>query len=180
MRAGGSRFILYFAVFVALALLAVACGKNRAGRGPAAAAPEAVAPAEGASKPLAPLPPRALSPEFEAARVRAMADASRLRGLEWRADVGLTPLTSDEYAERARAVADALGVGRLAGPLNRLAVAGGMLPEGTDLFDLALGLAASSTAASYSPLDGQVLLRSDDPKDSPARHRALLAHEYTH
>ena len=181
MRAKGSRFTLYFSILTALALLVAACGKNRAGRAPASAAPAVAVPAEvaAAAAALKPLPARELSPELRAARERAMADASSLRGLEWRADVGLAPLTSAEYAERAREVADALGVGDMQA-LNGLAIAGGMLPEGSDLFDLVLDFAAQTTGASYSPPDRQVLLRSDDPKDAHARHRALLAHEYVH
>jgi hypothetical protein len=58
--------------------------------------------------------------------------------------------------------------------LGRLAAAGGVLPEGTDLAALAGSFTAISAAATYSPLDKQVLLvdRNAD--------RYLLAHEFTH
>jgi hypothetical protein len=61
--------------------------------------------------------------------------------------------------------------------LGGLAVAGGMLPEGTDLAALAVSFTAATAGATYSPLDKQVLLVSErgGPRDT-----GLLTHEFVH
>ncbi|HEX8558601.1 MAG TPA: hypothetical protein VF668_10880, partial [Pyrinomonadaceae bacterium] len=125
---------------------------------------------------LPPLPPRALSPRLKSLRQRAAEAASRVRGLEWRGEVGMTELSGWEYGTRTKEIADVLGTDDLKG-LSRLAVAGGMLPEGTDLASLAVSFTAATAGATYSPLDKQVLLVSErgGPRDS-----GLLTHEFVH
>ena len=63
--------------------------------------------------------------------------------------------------------------------LSRLAVAGGMLPEGTDLASLAVSFTAATAGATYSPLDKQILLVSEGPK-AAFRDEGLLTHELVH
>jgi hypothetical protein len=89
-----------------------------------------------------------------------MEAASRTRGLEWRGEVGMTELSGWEYGTRTKEIADVLGTDDLKA-LSRLAVAGGMLPEGTDLASLAVSFTAATAGATYSPLDKQVLLVSE-------------------
>jgi hypothetical protein len=96
-------------------------------------------------------------------RERAMETASRSRGLEWRGEVGMTELSGWEYGTRTKEIADVLATDDLKA-LSRLAVAGGMLPEGTDLASLAVSFTAATAGATYSPLDKQVLLVSDDTR----------------
>ncbi|MDT5269515.1 MAG: hypothetical protein QOH49_1701 [Acidobacteriota bacterium] len=141
---------------------------------PVAAAPaDADAPAR---RSLPPLPLRALSPRLKSLRERAAESASRVRGLEWREEVGMTELSGWEYGTRTKEIADVLGTDDLKG-LSRLAVAGGMLPEGTDLASLAVSFTAATAGATYSPLDKQVLLVTErgGPRDS-----GLLTHEFVH
>jgi hypothetical protein len=104
--------------------------------------------------------------------------ASKTRGLDWTGDVGMTELSGWEYGTRTKEIADVLGTDDLKG-LSRLAVAGGMLPEGTDLASLAVSFTAASAGATYSPLDKQVLLVFDDSKGG-FRDEGLLTHEYVH
>ena len=125
---------------------------------------------------LPPLPPRTLSPRMKSLRERAMATASRVRGLEWRGEVGMTELSGWEYGTRTKEIADVLGTDDLKG-LSRLAVAGGMLPEGTDLASLAVSFTAATAGATYSPLDKQVLLVSGR---GGFRDTGLLTHEMVH
>ena len=186
MRAREGRLIFYFVVILAAALLAAACGKNRAGQGgggggvvaPAAA----VLPVAEAAAPKRTLPPllaRELTPELRSARARAMTDASRLRGLAWRGEVGMTPLSSWEFGARTAELADALGAEDLQS-LGRLAVAGGILPQGTDLASVAVGFTATTAGASYSPLDRQVIVRAEASGLAAAKKHALLTHEFVH
>ena len=91
----------------------------------------------------------------------------------------MTELSGWEYGTRTKEIADVLGTDDLKG-LSRLAVAGGMLPEGTDLAALAVSFTAASAGATYSPLDKQVLLVSDDPKGGGFRDQGLLTHEFVH
>jgi hypothetical protein len=125
---------------------------------------------------LAPLPLRALSPRLKSLRERASEAASRVRGLGWESDVGMTELSGWEYGTRTKEIADVLGADDLKG-LSRLAVAGGMLPEGTDLASLAVSFTAASAGATYSPLDKQVLLVTDK---GGFRDTGLLTHEFVH
>ncbi|HMF55843.1 MAG TPA: hypothetical protein VK619_05755, partial [Pyrinomonadaceae bacterium] len=134
---------------------------------PAAALPQPVA------RTLQPLPMRPLSAKLQAMRERAMQRASALRGLEWTADVGMTELSGWEYGQRASEMAQVLGGDDLRA-LGRLASAGGALPEGVDLAQLAASFAAVSAGAVYSPLDHQVILVDKFKGDS------LLTHEFTH
>lgn len=184
MRAKGSRLVFYFSIVTALALVVAACGKSRGGRGASVAAPAAAAMPAITSEPaperkLPPLPVRELSPELRDARTRAMADASRLRGLAWRGEVGMTPLTGWEYGTRTKEVAETLASEDLQA-LSRLAAAGGILPEGTDLAALAASFTAASAGATYSPPDKQVLLLSENPKSLSPKNHSLLTHEFTH
>jgi hypothetical protein len=126
---------------------------------------------------LPPLPARPLSPRLKALRERAMEAASKTRGLDWLSDVGMTELSGWEYGTRTKEIADVLGTDDLKA-LSRLAAAGGMLPEGTDLASLAVSFTAATAGATYSPLDKQVLLVSEGPKGF--RDEGLLAHEFVH
>jgi len=139
----------------------------------AAATPDAPAPAR---RTLPPLPLRPLSPRLKSLRDRAAETASRVRGLEWRSDVGMTELSGWEYGTRTKEIADVLGTDDLKG-LSRLAVAGGMLPEGTDLASLAVSFTAATAGATYSPLDKQVLLVTER---GGVRDSGLLTHEFVH
>jgi hypothetical protein len=125
---------------------------------------------------LPPLPLRPLSPRLKALRERAMDAASRVRGLDWQSEVGMTELSGWEYGTRTKEIADVLGTDDLKG-LSSLAIAGGMLPEGTDLASLAVSFTAASAGATYSPLDKQVLLVSER---GGFRDTGLLTHEFVH
>lgn len=164
-----SLFIFITSV-IAIALLVVACGNKRSSRR-ASIYPATVVPAR---RTLPPLPVRPLSPELQAVRDRTAKAAGATRELEWRDDVGMTELSGWEYGTRTREMAEVLGGDDLRA-LSRLAVAGGVLPEGTDLATLAASFTAASAGATYSPLDKQVLLLADGtPSDS------LLTHELVH
>jgi hypothetical protein len=176
MRARGSHFVIFVLILVAVAAgLAVFMVKRSRSRvvTPALAMAEPTPP----RRELPPLPVRPLSPRLKALRERAMADASRLRGLDWVGDVGVTELSGWEYGTRTKEIADVLGTEDLKA-LSRLAVAGGMLPEGTDLASLAVSFTAATAGATYSPLDKQVLVVSEDGRGF--RDEGLLAHEYVH
>ena len=64
--------------------------------------------------------------------------------------------------------------------LGRLAVAGGILPPGTDLAATAVGFTAAAAGASYSPLDRQVIVRAEGTGSAAAKKHALLTHEFVH
>jgi hypothetical protein len=108
-----------------------------------------------------------------------MESAARVRGLEWKSEVGLTELSGWEYGTRTKEIADVFGTDDLKG-MSKLAVAGGMLPEGTDLASLAVSFTAAMAGANYSPLDKQVLIVSEPSKGSAGRDSALLTHEFVH
>ncbi|HKS27392.1 MAG TPA: hypothetical protein VJS44_06205 [Pyrinomonadaceae bacterium] len=152
---------------VIVALVVSSCGKqsSRTSIAPATAVPVA--------RSLPPLPARPLTPELRSMRDRAMRESSEVRGLSFTGEVGMTELSGWEYGKRTTEMAEVLG-GEEMRALGRLAAAGGVLPEGTDLAALAGSFAAVSAAATYSPLDKQVLL-VDKTAD-----RYLLAHEFTH
>lgn len=176
MRTRGSRFIIFVLILASVAAgLAVFVVKRSRSR--------AVAPALATAEPtplqrtLPPLPQRPLSPRLKALREHAMEEASRVRGLEWAGEVGMTELSGWEYGTRTKEIADLLATDDLKN-LSRLAVAGGMLPEGTDLASLAVSFTAATAGATYSPLDKQVLLVSEVPKGF--RDEGLLAHEFVH
>src|SRR5215218_7908105 len=177
MRTRGSHLLVLFVVLAAVAagvaVLLAMRSRSRVVSPVAAAMPDAPAPAR---RTLPPLPLRPLSPRLKSLRERAAESASRVRGLEWRGEVGMTELSGWEYGTRTKEIADVLGTDDLKG-LSRLAVAGGMLPEGTDLAALAVSFTAVTAGATYSPLDKQVLLVSDrgGPRDS-----GLLTHEFVH
>jgi len=134
------------------------------------AAPATTLPVE---RTLPPLPVRPLSPELREMRARAVAASSRLRELDWKNEVGMTELSGWEYGTRAGEMAQSLGGDELRA-LGRLAAAGGVLPEGTDLVSLGASFLAVSASATYSPLDKQILLVDKTNDDS------LLTHEFTH
>lgn len=151
-----------------ISLLVSSCGNEQSSRtsiAPAASMPVA--------RSLPPLPARPLTPELRLMRDRAMRESSDLRGLSFTGEVGMTELSGWEYGKRTTEMAEVLG-GEEMRALGRLAAAGGVLPEGLDLAALAGSFAAISAAATYSPLDKQVLL-VDKTAD-----RFLLTHEFTH
>src|SRR5687767_14183994 len=180
MRTRGSHLLIFFLILAGLAAgLALLVARRAGPRGGVARPALAAAEAEATAPPrrtLPPLPARTLSPRLRALRERAADAASRGRGLEWRGEVGMTELSGWEYGTRTKEIADVLGTDDLKG-LSRLAVAGGMLPEGTDLATLAVSFAAVSAGATYSPLDKQVLLVSER---GGARDAGLLTHEFVH
>jgi hypothetical protein len=194
-------FVTVFAVAVVAALLAGACANRRGSRGPATRA----ASVSGEPRTLSPLPERALSPELDRVRERVAQRVAAARGLEWSSPPRMIELTGWEYGTRAREMTEVLG-GEELRALSRLAVAGGLLPEGTDLATLAAGFTAASATAVYSPFDKRVLLVAQErakpsakqptssssgssssspaspPSSSPAGgvDESLLAHEFTH
>jgi len=176
MRTRGSRFIIFALILTCLAagLAAFVFKRSRSRVVTHALAMTEPTPPQ---RTLPPLPLRPLSPRLRALRERAMADAARVRGLEWAGDVGMTELSGWEYGTRTKEIADVLGTEDLKA-LSRLAVAGGMLPEGTDLASLAVSFTAATAGATYSPLDKQVLLVSEDGRGF--RDEGLLAHEFVH
>jgi hypothetical protein len=162
------RGTTYFCVIIAVALLLAACGKGSVTRtniAPATTVPVA--------RTLPPLPMRPLSENLKEKRERAMRVSSGLRELPWKGEVGMSELSGWEYGTRASEMAQVLG-GEELRSLSRLAVAGGMLPEGTDLAMLAAQFTAISAGATYSPLDKQILLVDKFKDDS------LLTHEFVH
>jgi hypothetical protein len=89
------------------------------------------------------------------------------RGLSWTTQPRLIELTGWEYGTRAREMTELLG-GEELRAMSRLAVAGGLMPEGTDLATLAAGFTAASATAIYSPFDKRVLLVAQDHGKSAA------------
>ena len=176
MRTRGSHFIILVLV---LAVLAAGGAAFMFKRSRTRVVTHALAMTEPTppQRTLPPLPQRPLSPRLKTLRERAMEEASRVRGLDWLGEVGMTELSGWEYGTRTREIADVLGTEDLKA-LSRLAVAGGMLPEGTDLASLAVSFTAATAGATYSPLDKQVLLVSEGPKGF--RDEGLLAHEFVH
>lgn len=157
-----------FLVTVIISLLVASCGnkeRSRANIGPATSV--------AVTRTLPPLPVRPLSPELSAMRDRAMRESAELRGLDFTGEVGMTELSGWEYGKRTTEMAEVLG-GDDMRTMGRLAAAGGVLPEGTDLAALAGSFAAISAGATYSPLDKQVLLVDRNAE------RTLLTHEFTH
>lgn len=176
MRTRGSHFVIFFLILAVMAAgLAVLVGRRSRSRSVslALAMSELAAP----RRTLAPLPARPLSPRLKALRARTLEAAARERGLERLGEVGMTELSGWEYGTRTKEIADVLGTDDLQ-RLSRLAVAGGMLPEGTDLASLAVTFTAATAGATYSPLDKQVLLVSE--KDGSFRNAGLLTHEFVH
>ncbi len=178
MRPKEYQFILIIAVVVSLALSA-ACGKNRQTTPREGAAP-ATTPT---LKALTPLPSRPLSPGRARALEGAKEAAAAMRELAWKDEARMTELTGWEYGTRSREMAEILGGNELRA-LSQLAVAGGMLPAGTDLAMLAASFTAASAGASYSPLDKRVLLLQQSPSSPDKRDTSgqdsLLAHELVH
>ena len=166
-------FVVLAAVAAGLTVLLAKRSRSRVVSPVAAATPDAPAPAR---RSLPPLPLRPLSPRLKSLRERAAESASRVRGLEWRGEVGMTELSGWEYGTRTKEIADVLGTDDLKG-LSSLAVAGGMLPEGTDLASLAVSFTAATAGATYSPLDKQVILVA---ARGGVRSSGLLTHEFVH
>lgn len=157
-----------FLVTVIISLLVASCGnkgRSRTNIGPATSV--------AVTRSLPPLPVRPLSPELIAVRDRAMRESAELRGLDFTGEVGMTELSGWEYGKRTTEMAEVLG-GDDMRAMGRLAAAGGLLPEGTDLAALAGSFTALSAGATYSPLDKQVLLVDRNAE------RTLLTHEFTH
>jgi hypothetical protein len=167
--------IIFILLALGALLLAVACGRKGAPT-QKAAAPVVALP--DAARKWTPLPARPLSPQLARVRERAMQAAASARELSWQSAPGMTELSGWEYGTRTKEMADALGSDELRG-LGRLAAAGGMLPEGTDLATLAASFAAASAGATYSPLDKQVLLLADPHGKNPTSD-SLLTHEFVH
>ena len=168
MRVQGRGIILCFFIISSF-LLVISCGNKRSGRTSVAPA-AAIAPV---ARTLPPLPARAMSPKVLEMRARAMRVAATLRELSFTGEVGMAELSGWEYGTRASEMAQVLGGDELRA-LSRLAAAGGVLPEGTDLASLTASFMALSAGATYSPLDKQVLIVDKFKDDS------LLAHEFTH
>jgi hypothetical protein len=180
------------AVAPGVALLAGACGSKR-GAATRERAPQAASAIATEARTLSPLPERVLSPAMERVRQRVMRRASEARELSWLSEPRMAELTGWEYGTRAREMTEALG-GEELRQLSRLAVAGGMLPAGTDLATLAAGFAAATATGVYSPLDKSVLLVAAERAKSASAHagaspsppppaavdESLLAHELTH
>jgi hypothetical protein len=171
------RVISVFVIIAAsvAALLAASCG-NKGSTPKGVPASVALAPVR---REITPLPARPLSPALEGVRRRIMAAVADTRELDWQADAGMSELSGWEYGTRAKEMADALAGDELRA-LSRLAIAGGMLPEGTDLATLAASFAASSAGATYSPLHKRVLILASQGKDTDARDESLITHEYVH
>lgn len=159
-----------------LALFVAACGNKRSPRRQGISPAVALAPVK---RELTPLPVRPLSPALEHMRRRVMGATAAIRNLSWRSDAGMTELSGWEYGTRTKEMTDALAGDELRG-LSRLAIAGGMLPEGTDLATLAASFTAASAGATYSPLDKRVLILARQGADAPAKDESLLTHEYVH
>lgn len=126
---------------------------------------------------LPPLPSRPLTPKLESARTRALEAAAAARELELKSEIKMTELSGWEYGTRTNEMAKVLGGDELSA-LSKLAAAGGMLPENTDLATLAASFTAASAGATYSPLDKQVLLLADQRRDGSLH--PLLTHEFVH
>jgi hypothetical protein len=170
MRLKSKGFIIFSAIvaIVISSVLATSCGEKRTAR------TNASAPAEPpVARTLPPLPARPLSEKLKALRAGAMRQASELRELSWQSEVGMAELSGWEYGSRTSEMAQSLGGEELRG-LSRLAIAGGVLPEGTDLLSLAASFTAVSAGATYSPLDKQILLVDQHSGSS------LLTHEFVH
>ncbi len=172
MRLRNQRIIVVCCVVAVLvALVFAACGnKSSSGTGLGSAA--AVVPVA-VTRTLPPLPARPLSAKMLAMRERAMQVAAKLRELEWTGEVGMVELSGWEYGARAREMAKVLGGDEL-NALGKLAAAGGVLPERTDLEALAASFTAVSAGATYSPLDKQILLVDKFKGDS------IVTHEFVH
>src|SRR5205085_1044285 len=175
MRTRGWPIIFFFSALGAL-VLALSCGRKRTAEHVVPTTAAATLPE--AARTWTPLPARPLSPRLERVRARAMQAAAATRELDWQTAPGMTELTGWEYGTRTKETADALGGDELR-RLSRLAAAGGMLPEGTDLATLAASFAAASAGATYSPLDKQVLLLADS-HGKETTNDALLTHEFVH
>ena len=170
MRSKGIIIGSCILIISVIALLAASCGNSRSTRVSVSAATAVPVPVE---RTLPPLPVRPLSKKLEAMRERTLNTAASLRELQPQSETGMTELSAWEYGKRTGEMAEVLGGDELRA-LSRLAAAGGVLPEGTDLATLAASFAALSASATYSPLDKQVLLMDK------ARGDSLLTHEFVH
>jgi hypothetical protein len=172
-------FVLIIIAALGAALLVASCG-NKGSTRKGIPATVALAPVR---REITPLPARPLSPALEGVRRRIMAAVADTRELDWQADAGMSELSGWEYGTRAKEMADALAGDELRA-LSRLAIAGGMLPEGTDLATLAASFAASSAGATYSPLHKRVLILANQgtatDAAAPPRDESLITHEYVH
>ncbi|HYO62814.1 MAG TPA: hypothetical protein VER08_04075 [Pyrinomonadaceae bacterium] len=179
MRAQGKSFGL-FLIGVSIVAALASCGGKRSSSGGGVQAGTVMPPAT-AARVLSPLPNRPLSPRLEAVREEVMRQTARERGLAWKDEVGMTELTGWEFGTRSKEVADSLGGDDLTA-LSRLAVAGGILPAGTDLAALAGSFTAAASGAVYSPFDRRVLLLQSEPSASKSESadRSLLTHEFVH
>ncbi len=177
-RARNIFFPLIIIAATGATMLTASCGNKRSSyKGIPPAAAVALAPVK---RELAPLPARPLSPALERVRRRVMGGVAETRELVWQADAGMIELSGWEYGTRTKEMADALAGDELRA-LSRLAIAGGMLPEGTDLATLAASFTAASAGATYSPLHKRVLLlAAQGAEDAAARDESLITHEYVH
>lgn len=163
-------------LIITLGILSVACASGKRNGTSAGKSAADASGAEAANRRLPPLPPRELTARLRRWRDDAASRASQTRGLGWLGEVGMTELSGWEYGTRANEMAHVLGGDEDLNRLGRLAVAGGMLPAGTDLATLAASFTAASAGATYSPLDKQVLIVED--KKQP--DKSLLTHEFVH
>ncbi len=169
--------ILFFLFSLGVLAFALACGRKST-TAPRSNSAAAITTLPEITHTLTPLPARPLAPKLQRVRDRVLRAAAATRALTWLSAPGMIELTGWEYGTRTREMADALG-GEELRPLSRLAVAGGMLPAGTDLATLAASFAAASAGATYSPVDKQVLLLADPQGQAPTSD-SLLAHEFVH
>jgi hypothetical protein len=196
MRTRGRLILLITIVFVACvaALLAGACGSKR--KASIQNHATQAASNDPAARTLSPLPERTLSPALDSMRLRLMQKLSGERELPWVSEPRMIELTGWEYGTRAGEMAEVLG-GEDLRSLSRLAVAGGLLPDGTDLATLAAGFTATSADALYSPFNKRVIIVAQTQGKSSSAHagassspsgaspsavvdESLLAHELTH
>jgi hypothetical protein len=168
LKSKGTIIFGAIAIIVITSFLAASCGEKRTASRSANRSDETQV-----TRTLPPLPVRPLSEKLKAMRAGAMRQASELRELPWKSEVGMAELSGWEYGSRTSEMAQSLG-GEELRALSRLAIAGGVLPEGTDLGSLAASFTAVSAGAVYSPLDKQILLVDRQSGSS------LLTHEFVH
>ncbi|HEX8098455.1 MAG TPA: hypothetical protein VF507_10475 [Pyrinomonadaceae bacterium] len=170
MRVTGKLIFIVTALII-IALIIASCASRREARTNNGSAVNSNAPVE---RSLPPLAARPLSAEMKKVRARVVPRVSSLRELPFKNEVGMAELSGWDYGTRTREMAETLGGDELR-TLSKLAAAGGVLPEGTDLATLAASFAAVSAGAAYSPLDKQILLVGKFKGSE-----SFLAHEFVH
>src|ERR1051326_6108297 len=105
MRTRGSHLLIFFITLTVVAVgIAVLVSRRSRSRSfsPALASSEPEQP----RRTLPPLPKRPLTPRLKSLRESAMEEASKVRGLEWTGEVGMTELSGWEYGTRTKEIAD--------------------------------------------------------------------------